>query len=46
MLLMVVVRRAEDMPDPAVLLVVNADGEVTPEALRAWSGPTGRSATS
>jgi hypothetical protein len=30
-----VVRRAEDVPDPAVV-VVNPDDEVTPEAFRAW----------
>ena len=27
--------RAEDLPDPAVV-VVNPDDEVTPEAFRAW----------
>jgi hypothetical protein len=32
---MVVVSRAEDVPDPAVV-VVNPDDEVTPEAFRAW----------
>ena len=30
-----VVSRAEDLPNPAVV-VVNADDEVTPEAFRAW----------
>ena len=34
-LLAVVVSRAEDLPDPAVV-VVNPDDEVTPEAFRAW----------
>ena len=29
------VSRAEDLPDPAVV-VVNPDDEVTPEAFRAW----------
>ncbi len=30
-----VVSRAEDLPDPAVV-VVNPDDDVTPEAFRAW----------
>jgi hypothetical protein len=30
-----VVSRAEDLPDPAIV-VVNPDDEVTPEAFRAW----------
>ena len=34
-LLTVVVSRAEDLPDPAVV-VVNPDDDVTPEAFRAW----------
>ena len=34
-LLIPVVSRAEDLPDPAVV-VVNPDDDVTPEAFRAW----------
>ena len=34
-LLVAVVSRAEDLPDPAVV-VVNRDDEVTPEAFREW----------
>jgi len=34
-LLIAVVSRAEDLPDPAVV-VVNPDDEVTPEAFREW----------
>jgi hypothetical protein len=33
--LVTVVSRAEDLPDPAVV-VVNPDDEVTPEAFREW----------
>jgi hypothetical protein len=33
--LIAVVSRAEDVPDPAVV-VVNSDDEVTPEAFREW----------
>ncbi len=32
---MTVVSRAEDLPDPAVV-IVNPDDEVTPEAFREW----------
>jgi hypothetical protein len=33
--LLAVVSRAEDLPDPAVV-IVNPDDEVSPEAFRAW----------